>query len=204
MASFRPVSEGEFRGLLAQCKGPHAAREQAFFAMAYGTGLRPNQLLRLRFSDVFRDRHVVTRIVASRANGLGTWLKGRRVVLGPSAGSAIKTWVAQASQEGLYRSWRALFLSDTNPDQAAAALHFWRHFRRAADLAGLVGKVGLPSLRVSFGLRHLRRSNFGYRKLQNALGYDCLRNARRAYCRTSRRPSAEERGGAGVHGDLTL
>jgi hypothetical protein len=47
----------------------------------------------------------------------------------------------------------------------------------------LAGKVGLPSLRAGFLVSYLGRSNYGYRKLQEVMGYDCLRNAKRAYRR---------------------
>jgi integrase len=183
MTSFRPISEDEFCRLQHSCGGRRAARERAFFAFLYGTGLQPSQILRLKFSDVYQDRWVCKRLVASKTNGLATWLKGRRVVLGSRLETAIEGWVIQVAREDLYSPWRPLFLSDTNPDRAATPLHFWRHFRRAAERAGLDGRVGLPSLRASFGMRYLRRSNYGFKKLRTAMGFDCLRNARRAYRR---------------------
>jgi integrase len=190
MPGFKPITRDELHAIQDALSGPWAARERAFFALVYHSGLRPRDARRLAFADVYRfPRGVVDRIAASdhpRDDQLRAWLGDRQVILGEAARAALAAWLDVAREALLYHPARPLFLDPGHRDRAITLDHLSRLFGAAAAKAGLQGRLSLHSLRKGWLLDYAARTNYAFRKVRAAgSGYSSPRKARRAFLRAS-------------------
>jgi integrase/recombinase XerD len=153
----RTLSEGEVAALIDQ--GARDVRERAILELRYGTGLRAQELTRLRLADV----DLAAGLVYVRQ---GKGRKDRVVPMGAHVTEALLAYLRRRrAREG------PLFLSATGRPLYRSALRELVH--RAAQRAGLERRASPHRLRHSYA-SHLLRNGADVRQIQLLLGHASL------------------------------
>jgi site-specific recombinase XerD len=150
------LSREEVRRLLEAAEG---LRERAAMEIAYAAGLRLNELLHLRLSDVDSDRMVI-----HVRQGKGK--KDREVMLSPSLLETLRAYWRQARPRGY-------LFPGQKPDRPLTASILQRGFAIAKQVARIEKAVTFHSLRHSFAT-HLMESGVNVRTIQSLLGHRSL------------------------------
>lgn len=155
------LSREEVRRLLEVAGG---LRERAAMEIAYAAGLRLNELLHLRVSDIDSERMVI-----HVRQGKGK--KDREVMLSPSLLETLRAYWRQARPRG--------FLFPGNKDgRPLNATVLQRGFSIAKQAARIEKDVSFHSLRHSFAT-HLMESGVSVRTIQALLGHRSLGSTER-------------------------
>lgn len=155
------LSREEVRRLLEVAGG---LRERAAMEIAYAAGLRLNELLHLRVSDIDSERMVI-----HVRQGKGK--KDREVMLSPSLLETLRAYWRQARPQG--------FLFPGNKDgRPLNATVLQRGFAIAKQAARIEKDVSFHSLRHSFAT-HLMESGVSVRTIQALLGHRSLGSTER-------------------------
>lgn len=155
------LSREEVRRLLEVAGG---LRERAAMEIAYAAGLRLNELLHLRVSDIDSERMVI-----HVRQGKGK--KDREVMLSPSLLGTLRAYWRQARPRG--------FLFPGNKDgRPLNATVLQRGFAIAKQAARIEKDVSFHSLRHSFAT-HLMESGVSVRTIQALLGHRSLGSTER-------------------------
>ncbi|MFQ5746473.1 MAG: site-specific tyrosine recombinase XerD [Gemmatimonadota bacterium] len=140
---------------------PLAFRDLAMLEVLYGSGLRISEALALRTRDVQLDEGLL------QVRGKGG--KQRLVPLGGRAAVALRRYLRESRpQLDQGRSEGALFLSRNG--RRLSRMGGWRIVHRAAERAGLEGRVTPHTLRHSFAT-HLLEGGADLAAVQEMLGH---------------------------------
>jgi integrase/recombinase XerC/integrase/recombinase XerD len=143
---------------------PLQARDRALFELAYGCGLRAEELVSLRLSDVDHDGEQL------RVEGKGS--KTRFVPAGEPAMQAVRLYLARARPAlvgpGPEGDGETLFLSKSGRPLHTSDVR--RRLRSWASQAGIAGGVSPHALRHSFAT-HLLDGGADLRSIQELLGH---------------------------------
>ena len=150
------LSGEEVRRLLAAAGG---LRERTAMELAYGAGLRLNELRHLRIPDIDSERMVI-----HVRQGKGK--KDREVMLSPALLETLRTYWRRERPRGY------LFPGRTE-DRPLDAAVLQRAFSIARQAARIEKAVSFHSLRHSFAT-HLMESGVNLRTIQALLGHRCL------------------------------
>ena len=143
-------------------------KAQALLSLAYGCGLRPGEVVRLRVGDIDRDRRII-RIVQSKGD------KDRQVKLPDTVLNLLRDYWLKRSTEpdaDLRADQRYLF-PGRSPYRPLTTRQLNRLFHQAADAAGITKPVTVRSLRHSFAT-HLLEAGVDIRIIQALLGHSSL------------------------------
>jgi site-specific recombinase XerD len=170
------LSREEVRRLLEAAGG---LRERAAMQIAYGAGLRLNELLHLRVGDIDSERMVI-----HVRQGKGK--KDREVMLSPSLLETLRVYWRHAHPSGyLFPGQKA--------DRPLNPTVLQRGFAIAKQVARIEKEVTFHSLRHSFAT-HLMESGVSVRAIQALLGHRSLGTTERythvagAYLKQTRSP----------------
>lgn len=146
---------------------PLAARDRAMFELAYGCGLRAEEIVTLRLADVDHDGEQL------RVEGKGK--KTRLVPAGEPALAALRDYLDRG-RPALSRSRagapeQALFLSKTGRPLHTSDVR--RRLRAWARKAGIEGALSPHALRHSFAT-HLLDGGADLRSIQEMLGHSSI------------------------------
>jgi site-specific recombinase XerD len=166
----RVVRSAELERLLdgIPATGPLALRDRALFELAYGCGLRAQELADLALDDVDLDGEQV------RVEGKGA--KTRLVPLGEHAALAVCRYCERArpglsAAAGPGRAPRELFLSRSG--RALSTSDIRRRLAHWLERAGLLASYSPHSLRHSFAT-HLLDGGADLRAIQELLGHSSI------------------------------
>ncbi len=145
-------------------------KNQAALSIAYGAGLRRNEVVHLKISDVDSDR-MILRVEQ------GKGAKDRNAMLSPTMLTILRDWYrfAQKHNRMLKGGW---LFPGQNPVTPLSARQLNRMFHQACDAAGISKKVTLHSLRHAFAT-HLLESGVDIRVIQVLLGHEKLTTTER-------------------------
>jgi len=140
-------------------------KNQAMLSVAYGAGLRRNEVAHLKISDIDSNRMII-RVEQ------GKGAKDRNAMLSPSLLELLRSWYRYGiTHDRLIRNgW---LFPGMNPVNPITARQVNRVFHQACDLAGIDKPVTLHSLRHSFAT-HLLESGVDIRVIQVLLGHEKL------------------------------
>ena len=140
-------------------------KSQAALSIAYGAGLRRNEVAHLKTADIDSERMVI-RVEQ------GKGAKDRNAMLSPSLLEVMRSWYRQgiAQNRLLPNGW---LFPGQNPVNPISARQLNRLFHQACDNAGIDKSVTLHSLRHSFAT-HLLESGVDIRVIQVLLGHEKL------------------------------
>lgn len=138
---------------------------QAALSIAYGAGLRRNEVVHLKISDIDSERMLIH--VEEGKGG-----KERNAMLSPTLLLVLRNWYrsAQAQHQMLPDGW---LFPGQNPVNPMSARQLNRAFHRAREAAGITKRVSLHSLRHSFAT-HMLESGIDIRVIQVLLGHSKL------------------------------
>ena len=138
---------------------------QAALSISYGAGLRRNEVVHLKVSDIDSDRMII-RVEQ------GKGAKDRNAMLSPTLLELLRNWYrfARTQNHILPGGW---FFPGQNPVNPMSDRQLNRAFHHALDEAGIEKKVTLHSLRHSFAT-HLLESGVDIRVIQVLLGHEKL------------------------------
>ena len=138
---------------------------QAALSISYGAGLRRNEVVHLKVSDIDSDRMII-RVEQ------GKGAKDRNAMLSPSLLELLRSWFRYGIAQNRMLPGGWLFPGQ-NPVNPISARQLNRAFHQARDSAGINKKVTLHSLRHSF-VTHLLESGVDIRVIQVLLGHEKL------------------------------
>ncbi len=150
------LSRGEVRRLLEMSGG---LRERAALEIAYAAGLRLNEILHLRVSDIDSERMVI-----HVKQGKGR--KDRDVMLSPSLLETLRAYWRKERPRGFLFPGR-------KADRPLNPTILQRGFAVAKEAARIEKEVSFHSLRHSFAT-HLMESGVSVRTIQALLGHQSL------------------------------
>lgn len=138
---------------------------KAALSVAYGAGLRRNEVVHLKVSDIDSDRMII-RVEQ------GKGAKDRNAMLSPTLLHMLRSWYryAKANNGILPGGW---LFPGLNPILPMTARQLNRVFHMARDAAGIKKSVTLHSLRHAFAT-HLLESGVDIRVIQVLLGHEKL------------------------------
>lgn len=138
---------------------------QAALSIAYGAGLRRNEVVHLKISDIDSERMIIH--VEEGKGG-----KERNAMLSPILLEVLRNWYrsAQKHHQMLPGGW---LFPGQNPVNPMSARQLNRGFHRAREAAGITKHVSLHSLRHSFAT-HMLESGVDIRVIQVLLGHTKL------------------------------
>lgn len=138
---------------------------QAALSIAYGAGLRRNEVVHLKISDIDSERMIIH--VEEGKGG-----KERNAMLSPTLLEVLRDWYrsAQKHHQMLPGGW---LFPGQNPVNPMSARQLNRAFHRAREAAGITKRVSLHSLRHSFAT-HMLESGVDIRVIQVLLGHTKL------------------------------
>ena len=148
-------------------------KARAMLTLAYGCGLRANEVVRLRAGDIDSEQMII-RIVQSKGR------KDRHVMLPAEVLDLLRQWwEARPTKEDADVAPEQRWLFPGRSDhQPLTTRQFSRLFKEAAKAAGLRKTVSLHSLRHSFAT-HLLERGTDIRVIQALLGHDKLETTAR-------------------------
>lgn len=143
---------------------------KAALSIAYGSGLRANEIVHLRIADIDSDRMVL------RVND-GKGQRDRYAMLSPSMLKILRAWYREgkAKRQMLPGGW---LFPGQNPVNPLTTRQLSRSFNIARDSAGIDKKVSLHSLRHAFAT-HLLEQHEDIRVIQVLLGHKKITNTMR-------------------------
>lgn len=135
---------------------------QAAFSIGYGAGLRRNEVVHLKISDIDSERMLI-----HVEEGKGD--KERNAMLSPTLLKLLRNWyrAGQSQHKMLPGGW---LFPGQNPVNPMSARQLNRAFHRAREAAGITKGVTLHSLRHSFAT-HLLEAGVDIRVIQVLLGH---------------------------------
>ncbi len=138
---------------------------QAAFSIGYGAGLRRNEVVHLKISDINSERMLIH--VEEGKGG-----KERNAMLSPTVLTVLRNWyrAGQSQHKMLPGGW---LFPGQNPVDPMSARQLNRTFHRAREAAGIPKGVTLHSLRHSFAT-HMLESGVDIRVIQVLLGHSKL------------------------------
>ena len=145
-------------------------RNQAALSVAYGAGLRRNEVVHLKISDIDKDRMII-RVEQ------GKGAKDRNAMLSPTMLTILSNWYRFAHKHNRMLNGGWLFPGQ-DPVNPMSARQLNRVFHQACDAAGIDKKVTLHSLRHSFAT-HLLENGVDIRVIQVLLGHEKLTTTER-------------------------
>lgn len=140
-------------------------KNQAALSVAYGAGLRRNEVVHLKISDIDSDRMII-RVEQ------GKGAKDRNAMLSPTLLTMLRNWYRFARKQNRMLNGGWLFPGQ-DPVNPLTSRQLNRVFHQACDAAGIDKKVTLHSLRHSFAT-HLLESGVDIRVIQILLGHEKL------------------------------
>jgi integrase/recombinase XerD len=140
-------------------------KNQAALSIAYGAGLRRNEVVHLKIGDIDSDR-MILRVEQ------GKGAKDRNAMLSPTMLTLLRDWYRFAQKHNCMLNGGWLFPGQ-DPVNPLTARQLNRIFHQACDAAGIDKKVTLHSLRHSFAT-HLLESGVDIRVIQVLLGHEKL------------------------------
>jgi integrase/recombinase XerD len=179
------LSPDEVGRLLAAVRG---LRDRAAMEVAYGAGLRLNEVLHLKLTDIDSER-MILRVDQGKGK------KDRNVMLSPALLVTLRAYWKQSRP----RTWLFPGLKGKKPLNATV---IQRAFTEAKNAAGIAKPVSFHSLRHSFAT-HLLESGVNVRTIQALLGHRSLGSTQRYvhvagdYLRQTRSPLDALRVGPG-------
>jgi len=156
------LSAEEVQQIIEAASNP---KHQAILSIAYGAGLRRNEVAHLKISDIDSER-MVLRVEQ------GKGAKDRNAMLSPSLLEVLRAWYRYGIEHNriLRDGWLFPGLNPVNP---ITARQINRVFHQACDDASIDKSVTLHSLRHSFAT-HLLESGVDIRVIQVLLGHEKL------------------------------
>lgn len=145
-------------------------KNQAALSVAYGAGLRRNEVVHLKISDIDSDR-MILRVEQ------GKGAKDRNAMLSPTLLTLLSNWYRFAHKHNCMLNGGWLFPGQ-DPVNPLTARQLNRIFHQACDAAGIDKKVTLHSLRHSFAT-HLLENGVDIRVIQVLLGHEKLTTTER-------------------------
>jgi len=158
-----PILSVEEVTVLIEAAG--SLKNQALLSVAYGAGLRRNEVVHLKVSDIDSDRMLI-RVEQ------GKGAKDRNAMLSPTLLTVLRDWYRFAQRQNRMLNGGWLFPGQ-DPVNPMTARQLNRIFHQACDAAGIDKKVSLHSLRHSFAT-HLLESGVDIRVIQVLLGHEKL------------------------------
>ena len=151
MKGCRPLTREEEARLLATLQGRMGTRNRAMVIMGTNLGFRASSLLSLNLGDVLApDGRLVDEVTVHRR-----YMKGKRhshsIPLNAAAKAALLPWIRELRNLGGVLRTTPLFCTSTlrRLDRRQA----YSVIRRAAETAGVGGRIGTHSLRKAFAVR---------------------------------------------------
>jgi site-specific recombinase XerD len=138
---------------------------KAAFSISYGAGLRRNEVVNLKVSDIDSERMVI-RVDQGKGK------QDRYAMLSPSMLELLRDWYRQGQSQHKMLPGGWLFPGQ-NPVNPMSARQLNRAFHQARDAAGIKKRVSLHSLRHAFAT-HLLEQGVDIRVIQVLLGHKKL------------------------------
>ncbi|MGB3312881.1 MAG: tyrosine-type recombinase/integrase [Albidovulum sp.] len=156
------MSQDEVARLLANTT---SIKARAMLSLAYGCGLRPGEVIRLRVGDIDTDRGII-RVVQSKGD------KDRQVKLPTTVLNLLRDYWGERSTEydAEFRPEQRYLFPGRSPYRPLTTRQQNRLFHQAADAAGITKPVTVRSLRHSFAT-HLLDAGVDVRVIQALLGH---------------------------------
>ncbi len=156
------LSRDEAARLIASACSP---KYRAALSVAYGAGLRANEVVALKVTDVDSGR-MVLRVEQGKGH------KDRYAMLSPALLDCLRAWWKTARAEGkiLHGGW---LFPGQNPVDPLSTRQLNRAIHAAADLARIDKRVSMHILRHSFAT-HLLEQKVDIRIIQTLLGHKRL------------------------------
>lgn len=138
---------------------------KAALAVAYGAGLRNNEIAHLKISDI--DSKRMTLFVEQGKGG-----KDRYALLSPALLEHLRNWwrIGQSERKMLKGGW---LFPGQNPTNPITSRQFNRALKDAVKLSGIKKRVSMHTLRHSFAT-HLLEQRVDIRVIQVLLGHSRL------------------------------
>lgn len=161
------LSSEEVTRLIEAADSP---KYQAALSVAYGAGLRRNEVVHLKVTDIDSDRMII-RVEQ------GKGAKDRNAMLSPTLLTMLRSWYrfAKVHNGMLPGGW---LFPGLNPVHPMSARQLNRVFHLAKDAADIKKQVTLHSLRHAFAT-HLLESGVDIRIIQVLLGHEKLTTTER-------------------------
>jgi integrase/recombinase XerD len=156
------LSREEVRRLIAASSN---LKHQTALAVAYGTGLRVNEVVSLKVGDIDSKR-MVLRVEQGKGS------KDRYVMLSPILLERLRYWWRVAHAQGTMLDGGWLF-PGLNPVESLSPRQLNRAIHAAADVAKIDKRVSMHTLRHSFAT-HLLEQKVDIRVIQVLLGHKKL------------------------------
>ena len=159
------MSQDEVARLLANTT---SIKARAMLSLAYGCGLRPGEVIRLRVGDIDSYRDII-RIVQSKDD------KDRQVKLPTTVLHLLRDYWPERSTkyDAEFKPEQRYLFPGRRPYEPLTARQQNRLFHQAADAAGITKPVTVRSLRHSFAT-HLLEAGVDVRIIQALLGHTKL------------------------------
>lgn len=159
------MSQDEVERVLANTT---SIKAHTMLSLAYGCGLRPGEVTRLRVGDIDSDRRII-RIVQSKGD------KDRQVMLpGAVLDQLRKYWHNRSTEyDARFQPEQRYLFPGRGPYKPLTRRQLNRLFHQAADAAGITKPVTVRSLRHSFAT-HLLERGVDIRVIQALLGHSSL------------------------------
>ena len=156
------LSRDEVRRLIAASSN---IKHQTALALAYGTGLRVNEVVALKVGDIDSQR-MTLRVEQGKGQ------KDRYAMLSPVLLERLRVWwrVARAQGKMLDGGW---LFPGLNPVEPLSARQLNRAIHAAAENAGIDKRISMHSLRHAFAT-HLLEQKVDIRLIQVLLGHKKL------------------------------
>lgn len=163
MRGCRPLTDQEIARVTHQFRGRDALRDRAFFILGLKTGLRCQELLGLRISDLWCER-VLERVKVRRSISKGK-RSGVSLPLHPAAAAVLDDYLRHDGSQlpGSAPLFRSAKRGPGNLPRTLDRSSAWRRLKAAYRAAGVHGNTGVHSLRKTYA-----------QKLYRALGNDLI------------------------------
>lgn len=177
MTACRPLSRGELRALLDECKGRNGPRDRAYIILAVCTGLRVSEVLSLRRRDLVDYRGEIPAELQIAKRFIKRKKAGRALPMTDELKNDLKHWLEVLERDGFPIGSDPVFPSFRRR-KAIGRSAVWKIIRRRAMGARIdVTSVGTHTLRKTF-LQELiqfwvvdRKDPEAMRKLKGSLGH---------------------------------
>jgi integrase len=166
MKGCRPLTRREMAQVLQAMTGRFALRDQALVILVERTGFRISEALSLRVGDVAHAGRVQDWVSVPKRAMKGQ-REGRTLPLHQDVKRALHAWLmAYGHAPDL-----VLFPSRKGVNKALSRVQAWQLLQKAARAAGLSGRIGLHSLRKTFGQRVYEALDYDLEGTRELLGH---------------------------------
>lgn len=150
MKGCRPLTQDEVQQVLACGNfGRNPSRNRCFFVVGVASGFRCSELLSLRIRDVVRGG-----VVQDRVQVMRKYMKGKRepreVYLNATVQEALFDRITTMRQQGWWDHDTFLFRADGQGNVPVSRHAAWAMLQRVFRPLGIVGRVGVHSLRKTY------------------------------------------------------